>query len=295
MVSDTAKLQRVIAYIDGHLKDDLSIAALADIAGYSPWHLYHLFIGCTGTPVMEYIRVRRLQSALDELAHGRRLYDIAVDYGFATQAGFYKAFQRHFGCSPSRYRIHKQRQINKQIDPVLLNVARGGENMQDRVIIRIVQEGDAEDLWENIFSRNTLNEVKDRIANYLQVYAAEKTVPLVAEVDGHVIGVMCVTFDQHPLGAHRCSLGDVVVNPGFQRMGIARRLFEECKVRAVAKGRSMITVSTRGGTTAETVYHKLGFIEYGRLPNGIIERPPFWETECAYDEVMLYTMLIACE
>lgn len=288
------KLQRVIDYIDTHLKEDISITALADIVGYSPWHLYHVFKAITGTPVMEYVRLRRLRSALDELAQGQDLYQIALDYGFETQAGFYKAFQRHFGCSPTRYRIHKLREINHQISPVLLDVAIGGENMQDRVIIRIVQEDDADNLWENIFSRNTLNEVKDRIAMYLQSYAAEKAIPLVAEVDGHVIGTMYLAFDDQ-LRAHICTLGDVVVNPGFQRMGIARRLFEEGKAHAAEKGKCMMTVSTRGGSAAETVYQKLGFIEYGRLPNGIIERPPFWDRECAYDEVLFYTLLTGCK
>lgn len=160
--------------------------------------------------------------------------------------------------------------------------------MQERVIIRIVQEKDAEELWENIFSRDTVNEVKDRIAMYLQAYAAEKKVPLVAEVDGHVIGFMSVAFDDHPLRAHSCTLYDVVVNPGFQRMGISRRLFEEVKTLAAGKGKSMMLVSARGRTTAETVYRKLGFIEYGRLPNGLIEP---WGEQDVYDEVMFYLPL----
>lgn len=283
-----ANLQRVIDYIDEHLKDDISIAALADLAGYSPWHLYRLFRGSTGMPVMEYIRLRRLHSALDELAQGRKLYDIALDYGFETQAGFYKAFQRHFGCSPTRYRNHKLREINPQIDPILLDVAQGGENMQERVIIRVVKEEDAEELWENIYSKNTVNEVKDRIASYLQAYTGGQAVPLVAEVDEHVIGTTYMTFNNHPSRDHTCTLFDVVVNPSFQRMGIARRLIEECKTRAVEKGKCMMCVSARGGTTAETVYRKLGFIEYGRLPNGLIEP---WGERDVYDEVFFYIPL----
>ncbi|MHB9133686.1 MAG: GNAT family N-acetyltransferase [Armatimonadota bacterium] len=109
------------------------------------------------------------------------------------------------------------------------------------------------------------------------------------EVDGHVIGVTYLAFDEHPLRAHICTLLDLVVNPGFQRMGIARRLPEACKTRATDKGKGMICVSTRGGTTAETVYRKLGFIEYGRLPNGIIGELD------AYDEVMFYTLLTECK
>ena len=160
--------------------------------------------------------------------------------------------------------------------------------MQDRLVIRVVQEADAGDLWENIYSQNTPNEVKDRIASYLQAYAEEKAVPLVAEVEGHVIGVNYMTFDEHALRAHICTLWDVVVNPAFHRMGIARRLIEECKTRAVEKGKCMICTSCRGGTTAETVYGKLGFTECGRLPNGLIEP---WGEHDAYDEVFLYMQL----
>jgi AraC-like DNA-binding protein/predicted N-acetyltransferase YhbS len=265
--------------------------ALADIAGYSPWHLYHLFVAYTGRPLMEYVRLRRLRSAVDELAQGRKLYDIALDYGFETQAGFYKAFQRHFGCSPARYRAHKVKGVTREVEAILLDIAKGAEDMKERIAVRIVQEEDVDDLWENIYSRNTPNEVKDRVASSLQAYAAEKAVPLVAEVDGHVIGTMHLVFEDHPLRAHICKLCDVVVNPGFRRMGIARRLLEECKTRAVEKGKTMIIVSTRGRSTAETVYPKLGFAEYGRLPNGLVERPPFWENQCAYDEVSFYMPL----
>ena len=185
--------------------------------------------------------------------------------------------------------------------------------MQDRVIIRVVQETDAEDLWENIFSQNTLAEVKWRVtSSYLQEYAAGVGVPLVAEVDGHVVGNIYMTFIEHPLRAHICELWDLVVNPGFQRMGIARRLLEECKTLAVnagksktlagvrgatteecktiaaSTGKSMMLTGARAGTAAETVYRKLGFIEYGRLPNGLIEP---WGEQCAYDEVLFYMPL----
>jgi AraC-like DNA-binding protein/predicted N-acetyltransferase YhbS len=291
VVGAPPEIQRVIEYIDAHLDEEISISLLGEIAGYSPWHLCHLFTDHIGMPVMEYVRSRRLHLAADELPHGRRLYDIALDYGFETQAGFYKAFQRHFGCSPTEYRIHELRGINSQISPALLEVAKGG-NMQDRLIIRVVQEADAGDLWENIYSQNTPNEVKDRIALYLQAYAEEKAVPLVAEVEGHVIGVTHIAFDEHPLRAHICTLHDVVVNPAFHGMGIARRLIEECRTRAVEKGKRMICVSCRGGTAAETVYGKLGFTECGRLPNGLIEP---WGEHDAYDEVFLYMQLSEIE
>ena len=289
----TVELQQVIAYIDAHLQDDFTIVALADMAGYSPWHFYRLFMEGTGTTVMTYIRARRLERAVEEMGQGRKLFDIAMDYGFETQAGFYKAFQRHFGCAPSRYRAHKLRAIHPQFDPAMVTLANMGGSIQERVIIRIFQESDVEGLWENIYSRNTPNEVKERIARYLRAYSAGQAVPLVATVDGHIIGTTYMTFDEHPMQAHICILYDLVVYPLFQRMGIARRLIAECQTRAGEHRKSLLTLSARGGSIRETAYRKLGFREYECLPHGLIERLPFFEHEHTNDWVKLFLPLNA--
>jgi AraC-like DNA-binding protein/predicted N-acetyltransferase YhbS len=285
VMTGAPEMQKVVDHINDHLKDDITIVALADLASYSPWHFYRLFLNHTGIPVMEYVRMKRLENAVDELLKGRKLTDIALDYGFATQAGFCKAFRRHFGCSPSRYRQHKTRRPNDRIDQILSAVAKGGENMQERVIIRIMHEADADDLWENVFSANTPNEVKKRIAKCQKAYAEGMAIPLVAEVDGHVIATTYVKFEKNSLHEHIGTLFDVVVHPTFQRMGIARRLLEESKKLAAEKGKTMLCVSCIGGNDSETVYRKLGFIEYGRLPSGLVFP---WGNYDTYDEVMFY-------
>lgn len=58
-----AEIQRVIEYIDAHLDEEISTSLLGEIAGYSPWHLCHLFTDHIGTPVMEYVRSRRRTTA----------------------------------------------------------------------------------------------------------------------------------------------------------------------------------------------------------------------------------------
>lgn len=142
--------------------------------------------------------------------------------------------------------------------------------MEDQVTIRIMRESDAEDLWENIYSRNTLIEVRNRITGYLQECAADHAVPMVAEVDGHVVGVTYLKFHDTP--PETGTLYDVVVHPAFQRMGIARRLFDACRAAAIDKGKGMLFVSTRVGNPAEHVYRKFDFIEYGRTGNGTDEQ-----------------------
>lgn len=277
----------MVLYINEHLMDNLRLIDIARVAGYSPWHLCELFKNHTGKPIMKYIREEKIKSASKETTSNRRLYDIAMDYGFETQAGFYKAFNAVIGCTPLEYKNHELRGINnKNIE--LINKIILGADIMENVIIREVKQTDAKDLWENIYSRNTPEEVEERVANSIRKMQSGEGIHLVAEVDGVVIGNMLLKRETHPLYAHKCSLDDVVVNPAFQGMGIAKSLFNECKNVAVRKGLKLVTVSCRGGTPAEEVYKKLGFIEAGRIPNGIIES---WGDMNTFDEIYFYQEL----
>ena len=92
-----------ITYIERNLKTDITAEELANMAGYSVWHYHRLFVRVTGMSVSAYIVKLRLNRALIEIAGGRRAIDVALEYGFDTYAGFYKAFVRMYGGSPKSY------------------------------------------------------------------------------------------------------------------------------------------------------------------------------------------------
>ncbi|HCX61962.1 MAG TPA: AraC family transcriptional regulator, partial [Clostridiales bacterium] len=92
-----------IIYIEQNLKTDITANELANMAGYSVWHYHRLFVQSTGMSVSAYIGKLRLNRALNEIAGGRRAIDVALEYGFDTYAGFYKAFVRMYGGSPKNY------------------------------------------------------------------------------------------------------------------------------------------------------------------------------------------------
>jgi len=96
-------MQKVLSYIDTNLKTDITTAELAHMAGYSPWHFGRIFSQDVGLPIMAYISKRRIDKALMEISNGRKGADVAMEYGFDTYAGFYKAFTRMYGCSPRKY------------------------------------------------------------------------------------------------------------------------------------------------------------------------------------------------
>ena len=105
MPMDTGEIiQTSAAYIDAHLKESLSVEILAAQAGSSPYYYCRLFSLYMDMPVMEYVRRRRLAKAATEICAGRRILDVAMDYGFESHNGFSKAFRKVYGYSPDEYR-----------------------------------------------------------------------------------------------------------------------------------------------------------------------------------------------
>ena len=101
-----AMIQAVLDEIDARIAENIRADELARAANYSVYHFCRLFMALTGTPVMGYVTRRKLEYALYDLRQGRRILDVAMDYGFETHAGFTKAFKKHFGYPPSLYHLH---------------------------------------------------------------------------------------------------------------------------------------------------------------------------------------------
>lgn len=112
-MNNIAILQEILQYIDAHIKEKMNVEILADRAGFSPYYFCRMFQSSVGTSIMEYVRNRRLAYAASELSSGRKLQDIAVDYGFETHSGFSKAFRRVFGSPPEIFRSYASFNVPK--------------------------------------------------------------------------------------------------------------------------------------------------------------------------------------
>ena len=96
-------IQQGLDYIEENLQADITAGELAEMAGFSLFHYYRLFQQATGLPVMQYILRRRLLHGVYAIKQGASKIDAALAYGFDTYAGFYKAFCREFGSTPSDF------------------------------------------------------------------------------------------------------------------------------------------------------------------------------------------------
>lgn len=95
----------VMHYIDGHIKEKISVESLANLFGYERSYFYKLFKRYNGISVQEYVINRRINLA-------RRLcvdtdmpfLKIANELGYDSYVSFYKTFVRIVHCSPENYR-----------------------------------------------------------------------------------------------------------------------------------------------------------------------------------------------
>lgn len=101
-------IQANLDEIEARLCGELTARELADSAGFSLYHYYHIFEAVTGMSVGRYITYRRLLHALWHMSQGQDATIAALTYGFNTHAGFYKAFRKEFGCSPTQYLRSRQ-------------------------------------------------------------------------------------------------------------------------------------------------------------------------------------------
>lgn len=128
-------IQKSIDYVDDHIKEKISVENLAKVSGFSTYHFYRVFHSFMNISVMEYVTKRRLHYALYDLHHGKKVIDIAQEYGFETHAGFTKAFKKCFGYPPNLYRIHTPVNLPQKIHVKKMKQNKtGGVIMQPKII-----------------------------------------------------------------------------------------------------------------------------------------------------------------
>lgn len=106
-VPDGLHISEITQYISAHIADpSLDPAAVAHHFGLSKARFLSTFSQCAGMSATKYIRLMRVQNVIFLLRNRRmNVIDAAMESGFRTSSGFYKAFGEIMGKSP-REAIH---------------------------------------------------------------------------------------------------------------------------------------------------------------------------------------------
>jgi len=98
-------LEKAIEYIEQHLDEELFSKDIAKAAGYSIYHLTHIFTAVIGEPIGSYIQKRRLSNSCKKLLYSnKRIIDIAMESSFGSSEAYSRAFKSVYGVSPVVYR-----------------------------------------------------------------------------------------------------------------------------------------------------------------------------------------------
>jgi AraC family transcriptional regulator len=100
------RVNRVIDHIRERLGEALTLAELARVAAFSPFHFHRIFSALTGETLFAYIQRQRIERAAGVLAAGARpsILEVALDHGFSSAATFARAFHARFGMSATEWR-----------------------------------------------------------------------------------------------------------------------------------------------------------------------------------------------
>ena len=98
-------IQRALDYTEAHLTEEIDYDAVAKEACSSSFHFQRVFSIMCAFTLGDYIRMRRLSLAADELVHSEeKVIDIALKYGYETPESFTRAFSRFHGITPTEAR-----------------------------------------------------------------------------------------------------------------------------------------------------------------------------------------------
>lgn len=88
-----------------------------------------------------------------------------------------------------------------------------------------------------------------------------------AEADGDVLGTVQLLIAMPPNQPQRCEIAKMIVHPRARRRGIGRMLMHHAITRARGLGKTLLTLDTRTGDAAETLYASVGFRAAGVIPD----------------------------
>jgi ribosomal protein S18 acetylase RimI-like enzyme len=102
---------------------------------------------------------------------------------------------------------------------------------------------------------------RESIAN-----AGERAVFLVKRDEEGIAGTVQLRPASMPNQRHRADIAKLLVHRRARRKGVGTALMEEIERRARSAGFTLLTLDTRRGDAAETLYRRAGWTEVGVIP-----------------------------
>jgi AraC family transcriptional regulator of adaptative response/methylated-DNA-[protein]-cysteine methyltransferase len=100
----TTNVRAICRYIERHLDEPISLNALGDAFGMSPFHLQRTFKAALGITPKEYADSCRMNQLKRNLQSGKTVTNSLYDAGYSSSSRLYERAAQHLGMTPDRYR-----------------------------------------------------------------------------------------------------------------------------------------------------------------------------------------------
>lgn len=96
-------------FIDASYAEPIDINNIADEAFFSKFHFIRLFKKIYGKGPHQYLKVVRIEKAMELLRAGHSVSDVCYSVGFQSLSSFSGLFKKLVGASPSAYLLAQQK------------------------------------------------------------------------------------------------------------------------------------------------------------------------------------------
>ena len=115
LISGTQEtVNQIIAYINAHLTEQITLDTLASHFYMNKDYLARLFKKHTHTTIGNFISIQKINIAQSLLAKGASVAEVQEETGFSSYAYFFRFFKKMTGISPSQYRKNASLLIKKE-------------------------------------------------------------------------------------------------------------------------------------------------------------------------------------
>ena len=102
-------IKSALEYINDHYSEKISIAEMAQLAGFSESYFMSLFRQYVGMSCIQYVNLYRIQKAAHALEEtAKSVSEIAMIHGFDNISYFNLQFRRTFGMTPREFRSNRK-------------------------------------------------------------------------------------------------------------------------------------------------------------------------------------------
>lgn len=109
-VPKDSRVAHICDHLYHNLDTDKTLQEWANELKYDTRTLHRLFVQEFGMPFVQWRQQIRLMAALEWLAQGRQVMDVALDLGYQTQSAFAAMFRRNMGITPSDWQDRRHPQ-----------------------------------------------------------------------------------------------------------------------------------------------------------------------------------------